>query len=377
MFTNSERPGTDTSFLIGWGPITTMLNELSSLAREKCPEKRKELLSAVADLFLHSAQTEPNVDGTVFQDVVTRLLDDMDAGGGADFSRKMASSQHTPVAVAERLAHDEDIAVAGPVLRESPVLPEALLQNIAQLQSQAHLQEISQREHISESVTDIIVDRGNRDVVRTVASNSGAQFSEQGFERMAQKSKSDETLAVHLFRRSDVPAAVTDKLLEDLPQELKSRLERLAAVDSATASTLLHKATKVAKDKGRREAASVARTLVASVKSGKSSIDEVVTNLAQATRSIELAMVLSELANIPAQEVQGVLNRTDLTAIAVVCKQLEVSHSAFESLASMIGRQLSLPDSHIAHFANQYDGLDVDVAARVSRFVSVRRKFAQ
>ena len=61
-----------------------------------------------------------------------------------------------------RLAKDDDIAVAGPVLTQSPRLPETDLVEIAKTKSQAHLLAISGRTGIAEAVTDVLVRRGDR-----------------------------------------------------------------------------------------------------------------------------------------------------------------------------------------------------------------------
>ena len=43
-------------------------------------------------------------------------------------------------------------------------------------QSQQHLLAIAQRNALSEQVTDVLVERGDRDVVRSVAQNDRARF---------------------------------------------------------------------------------------------------------------------------------------------------------------------------------------------------------
>ena len=79
------------------------------------------------------------------------------------------------------LANDDDIAVAGPVLKLAPRLAEADLVDVANTKSQAHLQAISARPALGEAVTDVLVRRGDREVARGVADNRGARISETGF----------------------------------------------------------------------------------------------------------------------------------------------------------------------------------------------------
>ncbi len=68
-----------------------------------------------------------------------------------------------------RLATDNEISVAGPVLRQSSRLNDADLIGIARTKSQAHLLAIAGRTGIAEPVTDVLVKRGDREVARNLA----------------------------------------------------------------------------------------------------------------------------------------------------------------------------------------------------------------
>ena len=87
------------------------------------------------------------------------------------------------------LASDDDITVAGPVLKLAPRLTEADLVDLAKTKSQAHLQAISARKVLGEAVTDVLVRRGDREVARSVADNRGARISETGFFRLVERAE--------------------------------------------------------------------------------------------------------------------------------------------------------------------------------------------
>ncbi len=359
-----------------------MLSKLNALATEKDPQRRQELLSAVADLFLQNADAGGEIDSELFHDVVSRLLDDVQIEGRAEFAAKVAPSEHTPQALAETLARDENVEVAGPVLRQSPVLNDEVLVEIAKNQSQSHMREIANRDSVSRAVSDVIVDRGSREVVETLASNSGAAFSEYGFTRLAERSVDDSALASSLFRRTDVPKDIAIRLLEDMPDDVRAKLDELALNNVVSAHKLIYQAAQMAQKGDEpanvvpRYATSTSRHLFAAVRSGDMSVDEALTHLAEADQLTELALLLAKLSGLPSQELRGLMSKTDLTAVAVVCKQLDVGISAFEQIAEMLGRQMSLPHSHTSHFVGQYDELNDEVVARVSRFVSLRRKLS-
>ena len=71
--------------------------------------------------------------------------------------------------------------------------------------SQPHLLAISKRKSIEEAVTDVLVTRGNREVVNSVANNNGARFSDFGFLHMIQRAEGDSILAEQLGLRKDIP----------------------------------------------------------------------------------------------------------------------------------------------------------------------------
>jgi uncharacterized protein (DUF2336 family) len=58
---------------------------------------------------------------------------------------------------------------------------------------------------LSEAVTDLLVERGDRDVVRSVAQNSGARSPMRRSVPWSERSVGDEVLAVHVGTRRDLP----------------------------------------------------------------------------------------------------------------------------------------------------------------------------
>jgi hypothetical protein len=54
-------------------------------------------------------------------------------------------------------------------------------------------------------VTDVLVDWGNSHVKVKVVGNAGALFSEYGFARLVTDARTDEKLAVLVWKRPDIP----------------------------------------------------------------------------------------------------------------------------------------------------------------------------
>ena len=148
--------------------------------RNSDPEKRQNTLRALTDLFL-SAAPQLDEDGVeVFDNVFDVALESPSVDTLTDISVRMAPVPNAPSRLIRRLAHDSEIAVAGPVLSQSPRLNENDLCDIARAKGNAHLLAISMRQHLTSPVTDILIDRGDNEVARTVAGNETAKLSAQG-----------------------------------------------------------------------------------------------------------------------------------------------------------------------------------------------------
>ena len=73
-------------------------------------------------------------------------------------------------------------------------------------------------------MTDVLVERGDRDVVHSVAKNVGARFSDAGFRMLVKRSTGDDALATEVGLRSDIPRPYFLLLLEKASNAVRERL---------------------------------------------------------------------------------------------------------------------------------------------------------
>ena len=160
-----------------------------------------------------------------FGEVIGRLADEIEVAARAQLAKRLARFDHAPVNIIHKLAFDDSIEVAGPILQESERLePYALVANVC-TKSQSHLLAISKRKSIEESVTDVLVTRGDQEVVNSVATNNGARFSDFGFLHMIQRAEGDSILAEQLGLRKDIPRQVFQQLIAKASDDVKKRLK--------------------------------------------------------------------------------------------------------------------------------------------------------
>lgn len=207
------------------------LHEIESTLKTADPHKRHETLRAVADMFLSDARSLGEEQISVYDEVLGVLADNSDKAELTAISLRMAPVENAPRKLIRRLASDDDIAIAGPVLSQSPRLGTNELCEIARAQGNAHLLAISTRKELAEPLTDILIDRGDQEVARSVAHNGSAKLSLAGLERLLQRASSDQALGEQLRARQDIPSETFQAALAKVAARTAKALETAAAAE--------------------------------------------------------------------------------------------------------------------------------------------------
>jgi len=184
---------------------SSKLTELENLVRRLPPAKRAALLNALTDLFIENIDRYRLAQITLFDRLFNQLIAESATETTATLSRRLAPIANAPIKIVERLAHDDDISIAEPVLMRSPCLGDTTLLEIARTKGQTHLLAIACRPMLVEDVVDLLVTRGDDVVVRYVANNRGARISDAGAAALIERAKSDDALAILVKNRDDIP----------------------------------------------------------------------------------------------------------------------------------------------------------------------------
>src|SRR6201996_2985771 len=192
--------------------VTSLIPGLEEIVRNGNPERRAEAARRIADLFFEdAAHLRPNhVD--LFDEILIDLVPHTELIARAELAERLSLVANAPRVLVGRLARENEILVAGPILRRSPVLGEETLLEIARVKGQAHLLAMAERPKLSADLTDVIVERGDRDVVRRTAGNTGAKFSETGYTELIKRASQDGVLTLTVGQREDL----SDKRLKQL-----------------------------------------------------------------------------------------------------------------------------------------------------------------
>jgi len=204
--------------------VNSFLSDLDDAVARGTAESRKRALWHATDLLIAGRYSDDEI--WTFGEVIGRLADEIEVAARVQLSKRLANFDNAPINIIHKLAFDDSIDVAGPVLRESEQLDDNALIATATTKSQSHLLAISQRKSIGETVTDVLVARGDQEVVNSVASNAGARFSDFGFLHMVKRAEGDSILAEQLGLRRDIPRRVFQQLIAKASEDVKKRLER-------------------------------------------------------------------------------------------------------------------------------------------------------
>jgi len=182
-----------------------LLDELQTTLAHGTVARRVETLRRVTDLFLSGAADYSHEQIELFDDVFQCLIKHIETSAKALLSNRLAPLDTAPRLTIRALALDDVIEVAAPVLSQSERLDDDALIEAARNKSQAHLIAISTRRVLSDAVTDVLVLRGNDEVIQSTVNNPGAEFSEQGFTRLVDRAEGDDNLATCIGLRPTIP----------------------------------------------------------------------------------------------------------------------------------------------------------------------------
>jgi uncharacterized protein (DUF2336 family) len=301
---------------------TSLIVALEDAVRRGSPERRAETLRRITDLFLGAADRFSGEQIALFDDVMGRLIDRIETRALAELSRRLGPVENAPEGVVQQLARNDAIAVAGPVLVQSARLGEADLVEIAASKSQAHLLAIARRQDLGESITEVLVRRGNPYVKRNVAGNPAAAFSAATYGELVASAQADDTLAERMVRRADIPPAQFRALLNQATEQVRARLvaaappERHADIRRVLDDVAREIADRAAKP---RDYAAAISQLMLEFPNGRPS-ERDVARFAAARDFERTVAALSLAAAVPAELVERLMTVERPEPVLILCK---------------------------------------------------------
>jgi uncharacterized protein (DUF2336 family) len=202
----------------------SLIPGLEEIVLSDDPKRRGEAVRKISNLFLLGASRFQPAHIALFDGILTSLVPQTETDARSELAERLAELTNAPPQLVALLVRDDEIQIAGPLLRRSPVIDEATLVELAKLRGQPHLMAISSRPTVSPPITDVIVRRGDREVMRRIARNAGANFSHMGYAGLIRRASDDGVLAMAVGQRADLAPPQLKDLLARSVEVVRRRL---------------------------------------------------------------------------------------------------------------------------------------------------------
>jgi uncharacterized protein (DUF2336 family) len=244
---------------------TLLIPGLDEIVKHGDPERRAEAARRISEMFLQDAANLRSDHVDLFDGLLIDLVPHTEMAARADLAERLSIIANAPRLLVGKLAREDELSIAGPLLRRSPVIDEGALIEIARIKGQGHLLAMSERPTLSPDLTDVIVRRGDREVVRRAAGNSGAAFSQAGYSTLIKRAGQDGVLTLAVGKREDLSSQQLRDLLAGSVDIIRRRL--IEVVNPAREAEIRHVLDEIAGVptitlvEGRRDFTAAQRTI--------------------------------------------------------------------------------------------------------------------
>jgi uncharacterized protein (DUF2336 family) len=347
----------------------SLLDELQSTLAHGTVARRVETLRRVTDLFINGAVDYSDEQVGLFDDVFQCLIDHIETSAKMLLANRIAPIDTAPPLTIRALAFDDIIEVAGPVLSQSTRLDDKTLIENARSKSQAHLMAISTRKTLSGAVTDVLVQRGNDEVIQSTVNNPGAEFTERGFTRLVNRAEGDDDLTTSIGLRPSVPRHLYLKLLAKASDTVRQRLEAANPQQAAQVPTVVKEATRRARSATSTitKDTAIAHALVKSLYDGR--LDESqVASFAAAGKFDEANASIAALANVPVAIAENMMIESRAEGVMILAKVAGLSWSTVKIIIKMRDELSGAEPADLMTCKDTYERLRPSTAQQVLRF---------
>ena len=347
----------------------SLLLDLESAMSSRDVQQRATVLQRVTDLFFSAAKDVEQI--ALFDHVFLQLVQQVEASARVKLARRLADVNTAPPCIIQSLAQDHLIAVAEPVLARSAQVSEESLLLVAKTRSQAHLLSIAGRSPVNEPVSDVLVNRGDADVLRRLSANLDAQFSEGGFAGLANRGAKDGEIAENMANRSDVPPRIYRLLLAQATDAVRTRLLNGASPEQyQIICQAMEEVCSEFNQELKLEISAEARRCVYEAYENNRLKEDVLAEFARTKMFAETVIALAVLTLTPVETVEHQMVSGRMSGLLVLCKSKNYKWATAKAvICAGHGRSTS----EIEKARHEYYALSVRSAARALRFVGARQ----
>jgi uncharacterized protein (DUF2336 family) len=344
-----------------------IINELEDALANGSSVRRTKTLERITDLFILGSGNFSEDHIALFDSVFRRLVADIEVSARATLADRLAAIPNAPPAVIHALAFDDSISVAGPVLALSERIDNASLVANANSKSQQHLLAISRRKSLAETVTDVLVERGNREVVLSTAQNAGANFSQVGFVRLVKRSTEDDELARSVGSRPDIPRQHFLNLLGAASRAVRRTLEAAHPQYAHDIRQAVGAATTTIQAKGSSQSHdyAAARGLVERLQASGQLSEHSIETMARAGNFEETVAALAAMCNLSIGAVEAAMVQDRTETIMIVGRAIGLSWLTMKMVLMLRAGKRGLSKQALEEYMVSFGHLKRETAQRV------------
>ena len=355
--------------------LSSLISEIQNTAASGLTKRRLRARTRITDLFAAGSGRHSNKQIELIDEVFKTFVAAIELETRVKLAGRLATDPDAPASLVRAFAFDDAIAVAAPVLSQSEALSDSDLVANASTQGQGHLQAIARRRTISEAITEILIERGEPDVVRTVANNAGARFSDGGFRELVARAVDDAQLALGVGMRNDIPRHHFLKLLETASASVCARI---LAANPGFADTVKDAVTEVIDDinlelRNKSRDHAKAKWRVKQIQYCNDLGEGNVHAAARAQNFERAAMALSVLARCPIETAERAILNENPGVVQVIAKAAGCSWATAKALLLMRAADRRMSEKDVAQAREDFERLETRTAKSVLEFHRKRR----
>lgn len=356
-------------------PVTPLLvqlydaHRLYKLAGDSSPEAKQELCGIVSDLLASNAKP---AEKELIADILISLIRQAERDLKRALSERLATMDDVPLRLILRLA-EEDIGVAGPVLRYSRVLNDLDLIYIIQSHDSSYWQVIAGREGLSEQVSEKLAETRDLRTAKVLAGNGSALLNDAAQDILTEVATADYDVASSLLHRAGLPVEIARRLYQYVADDLKAFIEtefniKVAEINENIAD-VISEFTDAPEAGFKPSSASIKAASVLSER-GQLTVPMMLSTLKRGQVSSFVAQ-FSRYCGLPVSVVVSMLQQPQGQGLAISCRLLDISRDDFISMF-LLTRRMVRHDGIVDHrdlnkAITYYNRISKELAERLLR----------
>lgn len=302
---------------------------LLSLARQKSSESRSRLTEIIMDLFdSHDSELTDRQREMMFG-ILQSIIDDIEISIRQAVAGRLAMRDDVPREMVTRLANDT-IKVAFPILTKSGLLRDLDLIEVIKLRSEEHMLAITVRQHVSEGVSDAIVETGRESVIVSLLKNKNAKISGKTMEYLVEQSRRVDSFQEPILNRDDLNPSLAKRMYLWVSAALRDHIVDQFGLDKATVDELLEQVAseEISAVSAAPRVNKAAKLADALREEGLVNVDMLLTALAEGEVPLFVAL-FSKVTKLREFLVQRLVFEPGGEGLAIACKAIGLADEDF------------------------------------------------